>query len=102
MHSLYETRERNLYFPSRCSQKITAWILVLALVAALMLIHGHYSITRQMAAVPLAVALVSVLLMAVCGILIKKCKMQWLETYAMSISMIAAMVFAVVITPILV
>ena len=30
----------------------------LALVAALMLIHGHYSITRQMAAVPLAVALV--------------------------------------------
>ena len=30
----------------------------LALVAALMLIHGHYNITRQMAAVPLAVALV--------------------------------------------
>ena len=45
---------------------------------------------------------VSALVMAICGILIKKCKMQWLETYAMSISMIAAMAFAVIITPILV
>ena len=52
--------------------------------------------------IPIFVLLVSALVMAVCGILIKKCKMQWLETYAMSISMIAAMVFAVVITPILV
>ena len=51
--------------------------------------------------IPIFVLLVSALTMAVCGILIKKCKMQWLETYAMSISMIAAMVFAVVITPIL-
>jgi len=51
--------------------------------------------------IPLFVLLVSALAMAVCGILIKKCKMQWLETYAMSISMIAAMIFAVVITPIL-
>ena len=52
--------------------------------------------------IPILVLLVSALVMAICGILIKKCKMQWLETYAMSISMIAAMVFAVVITPILV
>ena len=51
--------------------------------------------------IPIFVLLVSALTMAVCGILIKKCKMQWLETYAMSISMIVAMVFAVVITPIL-
>ena len=45
--------------------------------------------------------LVSALLMGVCGLLIKKKNMQWLETYAMAISMIGAMVFAVVITPIL-
>ena len=32
--------------------------LVLALVAALMIVKGHYGITRQVAAVPLAVALV--------------------------------------------
>ena len=51
--------------------------------------------------IPIFVLLVSALTMAVCGILIKKCRMQWLETYAMSISMIVAMVFAVVITPIL-
>ena len=51
--------------------------------------------------IPIFVLLVSVLAMAVCGLLIKKCKMQWLETYAMAISMIAAMVFAVVITPVI-
>ena len=51
--------------------------------------------------IPIFVLLVSALAMAVCGLLIKKCKMQWLETYAMAISMIAAMVFAVVITPVI-
>ena len=51
--------------------------------------------------IPIFVLLVSALLMAVCGLLIKKKNMQWLETYAMAISMIGAMVFAVVITPIL-
>ncbi len=51
--------------------------------------------------IPIFVLLVSALTMAVCGILIKKCKMQWLETYAMAISMIVAMVFAVVITPVI-
>ena len=51
--------------------------------------------------IPIFVLLVSALAMAVCGILIKKCRMQWLETYAMSISMIVAMAFAVIITPIL-
>lgn len=49
--------------------------------------------------IPIFVLLVSALTMAVCGLLIKKCKMQWLETYAMAISMIVAMVFAVVVTP---
>ena len=51
--------------------------------------------------IPIFVLLVSALLMAVCGLLIKKKGWQWLETYAMAISMIGAMVFSVVITPIL-
>ena len=51
--------------------------------------------------IPIFVLLVSAALMAVCGLLIKKKNMQWLETYAMAISMIGAMIFAVVITPIL-
>ena len=51
--------------------------------------------------VPIFVLLVSALLMAVCGLLIKKKHMQWLETYAMAISMVGAMVFAAVITPLL-
>jgi len=51
--------------------------------------------------IPIFVLLVSALLMAVCGLLIKKKNMQWLETYAMAISMVGAMVFAIVITPIL-
>jgi hypothetical protein len=40
--------------------------------------------------------------MGICGLLIKKCKMQWLETYSLSISMVAAMIFAIVITPMIV
>jgi hypothetical protein len=49
--------------------------------------------------IPLFVLLFSALLMALCGILIKKCGMKWLETYAMAISMVGAMIFACVITP---
>ncbi|MBP3656024.1 MAG: DUF5058 family protein [Clostridia bacterium] len=51
--------------------------------------------------IPILVLLCSAALMGVCGLLIKKKNMQWLETYAMSISMIGAMVFAVVIAPLL-
>ena len=51
--------------------------------------------------IPIFVLLVSALVMALCGLLIKKCNMIWLETYAMAISMVVAMVFAVIITPIL-
>ena len=51
--------------------------------------------------IPIFVLLVSALLMAVCGLLIKKKNMQWLETYAMAISMVGAMVFAIIITPVL-
>ncbi len=51
--------------------------------------------------IPVFVLLVSAALMGICGILIKKCRMQWLETYALAISMVGAMVFAAVITPLI-
>ncbi len=51
--------------------------------------------------IPIFVLLFSALLMGICGILIKKCKITWLETYAISISMLGAMAFAVVITPLI-
>ena len=51
--------------------------------------------------IPILVLLCSAALMGGCGYLIKKKNMQWLETYAMSISMVGAMVFAVIITPLL-
>ena len=52
--------------------------------------------------IPVFVLLVSAAVMGVCGLLIKKCKMQWLETYALAISMVAAMVFACLLTPVIV
>ena len=51
--------------------------------------------------IPILVLLFSAALMGVCGLLIKKKNMQWLETYALAISMVGAMAFAVVITPII-
>lgn len=51
--------------------------------------------------IPIFVLLVSAVIMAICGLLIKKCKMQWIETYALAISMVGAMVFAAVITPLI-
>ena len=51
--------------------------------------------------IPIFVLMVSALTMAICGILIKKCNMKWLETYAMAISMLVAMVFACFISPII-
>ncbi len=51
--------------------------------------------------IPIFVLLVSAAIMAICGLLIKKCNMKWLETYAMAISMVGAMVFACVITPLI-
>ncbi len=51
--------------------------------------------------IPIFVLLVSAVLMGVCGLLIKKCGWKWLETYAMAISMLGAMVFAVIITPVI-
>jgi hypothetical protein len=51
--------------------------------------------------IPIFVMLFSALLMALCGLLIKKCKLAWLENYAIPISMLGAMVFAAVITPVI-
>lgn len=51
--------------------------------------------------IPIFVLLFSALLMGVCGILIKKCNMKWLENYALPISMLGAMVFAAIITPVI-
>lgn len=52
--------------------------------------------------IPIFVLLFSALLMSLCGILIKKCHLKWLENYAMPISMLGAMVFATIITPLIV
>lgn len=51
--------------------------------------------------VPIFVLLVSAAIMGICGLLIKKCNMKWLETYALSISMVGAMIFAVIIVPLI-
>lgn len=51
--------------------------------------------------IPVFVLLFSSLLMGICGLLIKKCRMKWLETYALSISMVGAMAFAVFLTPLI-
>lgn len=51
--------------------------------------------------IPIFVLLFSSFLMGVCGILIKKCNMKWLENYALPISMLGAMIFAAVITPVI-
>lgn len=52
--------------------------------------------------IPIFVLLFSAFVMAVCGLLVKKCGMKWLENYALPISMLCAMAFAVVITPLIV
>lgn len=51
--------------------------------------------------IPIFVLLVSAAIMGVCGLLIKKCNMKWLETYALAVSMVGAMIFAVLITPLI-
>ncbi len=51
--------------------------------------------------IPFFVLMFSAFLMAICGLLIKKLKMKWLENYALPISMLGAMAFAVIITPLI-
>ncbi len=52
--------------------------------------------------IPIFVLLFSAFVMGICGLLVKKCGMKWLENYALPISMLCAMAFAVVITPLIV
>lgn len=51
--------------------------------------------------IPVFVLLFSAALMGICGLLIKKCRMKWLENYALPISMLGAMAFAMGITPLI-
>lgn len=52
--------------------------------------------------VPLAVALTSAVIMGVCGILIKVCKIKWLEQYALPLSMLGAMAASIPLTALMV
>ena len=51
--------------------------------------------------IPVFVLLVSAALMGIIGLLVKKCNLKWLETYALAISMVGAMAFAALITPVI-
>lgn len=48
--------------------------------------------------IPIVVALISAVIMAVEGILIKVCKLSWLEQYALPISMLGAMAASIPVT----
>lgn len=48
---------------------------------------------------PVIVLFISALIMAICGLLIKKAKITWLENFAMPFSMILSMVAAVFLAP---
>ena len=45
--------------------------------------------------IPVFVMLFSAVVMMLCGLLIKKLHWKWLENYAMPISMLSAMAFAI-------
>ena len=51
--------------------------------------------------IPVFVLAFSAAVMGICGLLIKKCNMKWLENYALPISMLSAMIFAMIITPLI-
>ena len=51
--------------------------------------------------IPIFVLLFSALLMGICGFLIRRCGWKWLETYALTVSMLGSLVFAVIITPLI-
>ncbi len=52
--------------------------------------------------IPIFVLVFSALLMGICGILLKVFKIKWIQDYALPISMLGAMAFAVLITPLIV
>lgn len=49
---------------------------------------------------PVAVFAVSAVIMGICGLLVKKAKISWLENYAMPFSMLLSMCFAAVAAPV--
>lgn len=51
--------------------------------------------------IPVLVLSFSAFIMAVCGLLLNKFKLEWLKNYALPISMLGAMAFAAVITPLI-
>ncbi|MEA5074476.1 MAG: DUF5058 family protein [Eubacterium aggregans] len=51
--------------------------------------------------IPVFVLLFSAAVMGVCGLLIKKFHHAWLENYALPISMLCAMIFAIWVTPVI-
>ena len=48
--------------------------------------------------IPVVVAVISAAIMGICGILIKVCKIKWLEQYALPISMLGAMAASIPVT----
>ncbi len=48
--------------------------------------------------IPVVVAIISALLMALCGLLIKVCKAKWLEQYALPLCMLGAMAASIPVT----
>lgn len=52
--------------------------------------------------IPIFVLIISAIIMAVCGLIIKKFDWKWLESYALPISMLGSMAMAVLLTQLLV
>ena len=52
--------------------------------------------------IPIFVLLFSAFLMGICGLLVKVFKIKWIENYALPFSMLGAMAFAIIITPLIV
>ena len=57
-----------------------------------------FAISNYNALIPVAVMMVSALLMAICGLLSKKLKQGWLTDYALPISLVGGMAAAIPIT----
>jgi hypothetical protein len=66
--------------------------------AFLGMVFGKVQTDKTAGMISILVLITSAILMGACGLLIKKRNMKWLETYALSISMIGSMVLACIIT----
>ncbi len=69
--------------------------------AFLGMVFGKVQTDRVSGLISILILIISALLMGICGLLIKKRNMKWLETYALSISMIGSMALACIITPLI-